>query len=143
MRPLSKDYMEKFDYNRTKKNVESFIDLFVELYCEKSREIPNNLSSRLYEVRVDKTPTNISPQEMLLIRNETMNENFMLAFNAILHVTEEFSVEEQIAFKGIYFDGISMLDVIENIHKSEKTVRMLLRSAIIKFALAFNMAVKK
>jgi len=143
MKVLSSETINKYDYKKTKQKVDQIFDWISEAFFEKTGLLDTINSNRLSEVRVDRTPSNCPKQLIIQIRKETLIEEFDNVMESILFIVEQFTEIEQKFFKGFYFNGklLTQMAYAENL--SERTSKKYFKSAIIKFALAFNLAVKK
>lgn len=143
MKLLSNEVIMKYDYAKSKMNVEGFIRDFEEDYYKYVNLLPPSISSHLCEIKTQSSRNMTSDIEMYVIRKEKLENVFKENLDTILKVTDNFSMEEQRYFKGRYFLGNSDDVLFEELRCGETHFEHIKRSSILKFALALNLAIPK
>lgn len=143
MKLLSIEVIKKYDYQKTRSKVNEFMEAFDENYYKYISILPPNITSKLIDVKIQSSGLPSSPIERYVIKKIECEEDFIKYLNTITNICECFTFEEQHFFKGIYFLGNTESVLEEQLQCSDKTLRHIKKSCIIKFALALDIAVMK
>ena len=143
MKLLSNEVIVKYDYAKTKSEVDNFMKDFEEDYYKYVHLLPPSISSHLSEIKVQSSRNRTSDIEMYAIKREELEDKFQDTLETILKVTDNFSYEEQRYFKGKYFLGNTDDVLYEELRCGETHFKHIKKSSIIKFALALNLAIPK
>ena len=142
MKLLNNEAIIKYDYKKTKANVDDFMKGFEENYFKYISVLPPNITSHLCEIRVQMSRVSSSPVEKYVIKKISSENDFIEYLNAILNIVDNLTNEEQHYFKGSYFLGNSESLIAEELRCAKKRIVHIKKSAIIKFALAIDRAVE-
>lgn len=143
MKLLSNEVIVKYDYAKTKSEVDNFMKDFEEDYYKYVHLLPPSISSHLSEIKVQSSRIRTSDIEMYAIKREELEDKFQDTLETILKVTDNFSYEEQRYFKGKYFLGNTDDVLYEELRCGETHFKHIKKSSTIKFALALNLAIPK
>lgn len=135
--------IERYNYKDLKLNVDLFMNSFSELYFKYINITPRSITSRLREVVVDFTKSNTSYIEQYIEKKDEFEHKYLSELECILNILDNFTYQEQYFFKGVYFNDISEAVIREQLQVSRNGLDHVKRSAIIKFALAFDMVDEK
>jgi len=142
MKLLDNKTIKKYDYKKTKANVDIFMKDFEENYFRYIGILPPNITSHLCEIRVQMSRVNSSQVEKYVIKKIESENDFLEYLNTILCIVDNMTIEEQHYFKGTYFIGNSESIIAEELRCAETRIIHIKKSTIIKFALAINRQVE-
>ena len=143
MKILSSEVIKKYDYKETRKKVNEFMEKFEENYFRYLNVLPPSITSHLSEVKVQMSNLSTSPIERYVLKKIESEEEFIEYLNIVLKIVDNFTIEEQQLFKGIFFLGNTEFVMEEQLAITHNTLDQIKKSCIIKFALALNIAVLK
>ena len=145
MKLLKNEILVKYDYKKTKANVDKYMDRFGEDYFKYIGVLPPNITSHLCEVKVQTSRTLSSSVERYVVQKIELEgeREFIDYLNTIFNIVDNFTEEEQHYFKGVYFLGNNENIISEELRCAIKKLIHIKKSCIIKFALAINQAVRK
>jgi len=135
--------IKRYNYKETKLNVDDYMEDFSELFFRFINITPKSLSSRLKEAVVDFTRSNTSYIEQYVEKKDEAERRYLEKLDSILNTLDNLSYQEQVYFKGIYFHDLSEAALRDKLNVSRNGLDHIKQSAIIKFALAFNLAEEK
>lgn len=143
MKLLSSEVIKKYDYQKTRSNVNEFMEGFEENYFRYISVLPPSITSHLSDVKVQSSSFSSSPVERYVLKKIEREEEFIEYLNVILKICDNLTASEQHFFKGVFFLGNTEAVLEEQLQCADKTLKHIKKSCIIKFALALNMAVLK
>ncbi len=143
MKLLSNEVIKKYDYQKTRSKVNEFMEVFEENYFRYISVLPPSITSHLSEVKVQTSGIPTSPVERYVLKKIEREEEFIEYLNVVLRICDNLTSGEQHFFKGVFFLGNTEAVLEEQLQCSDKTLKHIKKSCIIKFALALNMAVLK
>lgn len=143
MKLLSSEVIKKYDYQKTRSNVNEFMEGFEENYFRYISVLPPSITSHLSDVKVQSSSFSSSPVERYVLKKIEREEEFIEYLNVILKICDNLTASEQHFFKGVFFLGNTEAVLEEQLQCADKTLKHIKKSCIIKFALALNIAVLK
>ena len=143
MKLLDNKIILKYDYKKTKINVDNFMNDFYEDYYKYINILPPSITSHLTEIKVESTRSNESSIEKYVEKKAIAEQQLMQQLDLILKVFDTFNKQEEYFFKGVYIKGETEEHISELLNITRQGMGQIRRSAIIKFALALNLEVKK
>ena len=143
MKLLDNKAIMKYDYKKTRANVDHFMKDYEENYFKYIGVLPPSLTSHLCEIRVQMSRVNSSQVEKYVIKRIESEKDFLSYLNTILNIVDNFTIEEQHFFKGTFFIGNTEDIISEEVKCAETRLTHIKKSCIIKFALAIEKAVLK
>lgn len=143
MKLLDNKTIMKYDYKKTRANVDQFMKDYEENYFKYIGVLPPCLTSHLCEIRVQMSRVNSSKVEKYVIKRIETEQEFLDYLNTILSIVDNLTIEEQHYFKGAFFIGNSENIISEELKCAETRIIHIKKSCIIKFALAIEKAVLK
>ena len=141
MKLLDNETIKKYDYKKTRANVDLFMKDYEENYFKYIGILPPNMTSHLCEIRVQMSRVNSSKVEKYVIKKIETEQDFLEYLSTILSIVDNLTIEEQHYFKGTYFIGNSESIISEELKCAETRMIHIKKSCIIKFALAIEKAV--
>lgn len=143
MKLLSSEVIKKYDYQKTRSNVNEFMEGFEENYFRYISVLPPSITSHLSDIKVQSSSFSSSPVERYVLKKIEREEEFIEYLNVILKICDNLTASEQHFFKGVFFLGNTEAVLEEQLQCADKTLKHIKKSCIIKFALALNIAVLK
>ncbi len=140
---LSTEIINKYDYKKTKRNVDKFMAPLCEKVFIYRNLTPPSVSSHIKDVCVQESRSNSSSTERYIIKKLETEAEVKEYFDEIQSVIDEFNDGEKLCFKAEYLNQVTIEMLMEKSDLSESTIKRLRQSCIIKFALAFDIAVLK
>lgn len=140
---LSNMIIEKYDYKKTKQNVDKFMAPLCEKIMEFRSITPPNITSHLKDVVVQETKRNSSPTERYVIKKLDTKEEVEEYYAVIQSIIDLLNEVEKICFKAEYLSELTIEKLVEKTNLSESTIKRIRKSCIIKFALALDLAILK
>lgn len=135
--------IKKYNYKETRLNVDVFMDDFNESFFKYINITPKSLCSKLKDVVVDFTKSNTSYIEQYVERKDEAEREYLEKLDNILNILDNLNAQEQYFIKGTYFHELSESAIRDKLQVSKNGMDHVKQSAIIKFALAFNLAEEK
>ena len=143
MKLLSNEVIKKYNYQKTRYEVDKFMDDFEENYFKYISVLPPSITSHISEINVQSSRPSASAIERYVINVSEFKEEFLKNLKTVMKVVNTFTREEEQYFKKYYFRGISENDIMEDLKCSIKRIIHIKKSCIIKFALALDNAILK
>ena len=143
MELLSNRIIVKYDYEKTKDKVNSFMQQFEEKYYRYLSILPPSIVSHISDIKVQSSCTALSLTEKYVMKKIENEKDYIEYLDLILKIIDNFTEEEQQIFKGIYMLKYTIGSLYQKSEVSDKTFKKIKKSAIIKFALVLNLAVLK
>ena len=140
---LSDEIINKYDYQRTKKNVDSFMAPLCEKIFVYRNLTPPSITNHIKDVCVQESYSTTSGTEKYVIKKLDTEAEVEEYFKAIQEVIDMLNEPEKICFKAEYLSEITLEKLLEKTTYSEPTIKRIRKSAVIKFALALDLAVLK
>lgn len=141
MRLLSIDAIKKYNYSKTKNNVDKFMEPLAECIFKYSNLTPPSITYQFKKVIIDISRSNTSSTEKYVMKKLDTEEKLIEYYSIINEITSKFNKEESDWFSLSYKQGITDEEIAEVLKVSPSYIYHIKRSAIIKFALALNMVV--
>jgi len=143
MRLLSNELIRKYDYQKTRFEVNKFMDRFEEIYFKYFSILPPSITSHISEVKVQSSRSSSSSLEKYVINTADLHEELLSKLTLVLKVVDTFTEEETYFFKLSFFWGASENTIMEKIKCSIKRIIHIKKSCVIKLALALDKAILK
>ncbi len=143
MKILDYETIENYDFKLTKNNVDHFMREFLENYYKYKNLLPPNMLNRFKEVSVANPVRNTSNIENYVIKKINLEEKIKNDFSLFLSLIECLNDEEINYIKHYYFQGISDEKTNEIMNVGKTRYIHIKKSAILKIALAEQLAVER
>ena len=143
MKLLSLNKLRMFDYVNTKKNVEEHIKDLNIIKFKYRNVLPPSIASNLFDIKVQSSSISRSQIEAFIEKREEYEKEYSDKLNEINNVINSFSFYEKRFFKDHFINGIKLHYFEKEFCCGERMVEHIKRSSVIKFALAFDIAVYK
>ncbi len=140
---LSEDVIKKYDYFKTRKNVEKFMAPLCELIYIYKNITPPSITSHLgvdSEIRNSMPSRTSSTENYVMKRLDTMKD-IQEYYNEIQYIFDMLNESEKICFSGFYVEALEYRDLEYKLNVSHRTINRILESSVIKVALLLNIAV--
>lgn len=143
MKLLSNEVINKYDYQKTRSRVNTFMEEFEESYFKYISLLPPSITQHLSEIKVQSSMSSTSALEKYVIKKMEFEEAFLSNLDLLLKIVDDMTYQEQHYYKAVFFHGNSELMLMEELQCSDKKLRHIKKSCILKLALALNKAVLK
>jgi len=140
---LSLNTMKKYDFNKTKKNVDKFMEPLYELLYQYRHISPPTVSFKNGIVGFHSSGKITNPTEDYALRKINTEEKVKEYYKLIESILETLRYDERICMKAEYLEELTREGLSEKLNCSIPTIVSIKKSAIIKFALSLGIAVKK
>ena len=140
---LSETIMEKYDLKKTKINVDKFMAPLCEKIYEFRNLTPPSISSHIKEVCVQESKSNSSTTERYVIKKLETEKEVKLYFANIQSIIDMLNDIEKLCFKAEYLSELTIENLVNKTKLSERTIKRIKKSVVIKIALALDLTVMK
>lgn len=140
---LGEDIIKKYDLKRTKINVDQFMAPLCEKIYEYRNLTPPSITSHIKEVYVQESRNNTSSTEKYVFKKLNTEEEVKKYFENIQSIIDLLNDIEKLCFKSEYLCEMTVEDLVDKTGLSERTIKRIRKSVVIKFALALDLAVLK
>ena len=143
MKILDYETIANYDFKLTKNNVDCFMREFLENYYKYKNLLPPNMSNRFKEISIFNPVRNTSDTENYVIKKIDLEEKIKNDFSLFLSLIECLNDEEIKYIKHYYFYGFSDEKTNEIMNVGKTRYIHIKKSAILKIALAEQLAVER
>lgn len=143
MELLSLKLIETFDYPKTKRNVEEYLEELVLIKYKYMNIMPPSTAIRIFDIQVQSSKNNESSIEKYLILKEEYEEKYKTKMDEIEMFLLSLSRYEVEFFKGHLINNERIETFTKQFRCGIDKVHHIKASAVIKFALIIGVAVEK
>jgi len=140
---LGEKIIKKYDLKKTKINVDRFMAPLCEKIYEYRNLTPPSITSHIKEVCVQESRNNTSSTERYVLKKLDTEEEVKKYFENIQSVIDLLNDVEKLCFKAEYLSEITIENLVDKTGLSDRTIKRIRWSVVIKFALALDLAVLK
>lgn len=115
MKLLSLKELDMFDYVKTKEKVEAYIGDLNMIKYKYRNVLPPPIASRLFDIKVQSSPTNRSGIESYVEKKDEYNREYKQKLNEIYEIIEDFSYYEKDSLKTILSMGSNCVILRKNL----------------------------
>ena len=143
MKLLSLKELEMFDYVKTRKNIEEYLENINIMKYKYQNVLPPSIASKLFDIRVDASKLEQSAIESYIIKKDEFERKYKSKLLLIELTLSNLSRLEELFFKDHFIHGFPLYTFEKQFNCGPDKVEHIKKSSVIKFALALDLAVYK